>query len=225
MQNKIYYVEDDTDIAESVACYLAQKGFQVETASTAREARVMISRALPALLLVDWNLPDENGSSLCRCVKEQYPALPLMFLTVRGDSRDIVEGLDGGADDYLVKPFDPAVLHSRICALLRRAGEPKEQGLYCGNIRLNPAAMRCFLGEEEIRLGAMEYELLRILLENKNRTVTRGMLLEHVWDVGGNFVNDNTLTVTVKRLREKLGQPSCLKTIRSFGYRMEEKNG
>ena len=106
MQNKIYYVEDDTDIAESVACYLAQKGFQVETASTAREARVMISRALPALLLVDWNLPDENGSSLCRCVKEQYPALPLMFLTVRGDSRDIVEGLDGGADDYLVKPFD-----------------------------------------------------------------------------------------------------------------------
>lgn len=222
MMKRIYYVEDDRDIAESVSRYLEQKGFRVDTAATAREARDRLSRELPSLLLVDWNLPDENGDGLCRYVKERYPDLPLMFLTVRGDSRDIVRGLDGGADDYLVKPFDPAVLHSRICALLRRAGEPAEESLCCGTIRLDPLAMRCFLGQKEIQLGTMEYELLRILLENKNRTVTRSVLLEHVWDAEGSFVNDNTLTVTMKRLREKLGQPACIKTIRSFGYRMED---
>lgn len=219
---KIYYVEDDGDIAESVSLYLKNRGFVVEAIATAGETKVLLRQELPILLLVDWNLPDENGDRLCRFIKEKYPSLPLMFLTVRGDSQDIVKGLDGGADDYLVKPFDLEVLHSRICALLRRAGETEDGCLRCGGICLNPAAMRCFLGDEEVQLGSMEYELLRILLENKNRTVTRDMLLAHVWDAGGNFVNDNTLTVTMKRLREKLQHPACIKTIRSFGYRMEE---
>ena len=146
-----------------------------------------------------------------------------MLLTVRDDTRDIVSGFGNGADDYVTKPFELEVLHSRITALLRRAGNVQGQYLSCGPISIDTSRMAVFCGGEEVTVSQAEYRLLEVLLQNKGKTVTRERLLEQIWDSSGNFVNDNTLSVTMKRLREKLGQPSCLKTIRSFGYRMEEE--
>ena len=142
---------------------------------------------------------------------------------VRDDSHDIVSGFQSGADDYVVKPFALEVLRSRIEALLRRCGNVSGQYLSCGSISLDQKRMLVFCKGEEVNLSPSEYQLLLCLLQNKGRIVTREQLLERVWDSSGNFVNDNTLTVAMKRLREKLHKPDCLKTVRSIGYRMEER--
>ena len=159
---------------------------------------------------------------LCQWIREGWKELPVIFLTVRGDSRDIVSGFQNGADDYIVKPFELDVLLSRIQALLRRTGDVSKQYLSCDAISLDQKRMRVYLGSEEIRLSPSEYQLLLVLLQNKGKTVTREKLLEKVWDSNGNYVNDNTLTVAMKRLREKLRQPACLKTVRSIGYILED---
>ena len=122
----------------------------------------------------------------------------------------------------MVKPFELEVLYSRIQALLRRAGTVSDQVLSCDFISLNHSKKTVFCGDEEITLSQMEYQLLEVLLKNKGQTISREQILHEVWDSNGSYVNDNTLTVTMKRLREKLHQPLCIKTIRSFGYRMED---
>ncbi|MCM1468732.1 MAG: response regulator transcription factor [Alistipes sp.] len=218
----IYYVEDDENIAESVKEFLNRRGFGVSVFSTIGEAKTALTKNCPALVLVDWNMPDGNGNMLCSWIREKRKELPVIFLTVRDDPRDMVSGFENGADDYVVKPFELEVLFSRIQALLRRTGDVSEQYLSCGGISVDRKRMTVACNGEEISLSRSEYQLLLYLLQNKGRTVTREMLLEAVWDRNGNYVNDNTLTVAMKRLREKLHQPSCLKTVRSIGYRMEE---
>lgn len=218
----IYYVEDDETISGSVQAYLSRRGCQVTIFSTEAEARAALARRRPGLVLVDWNLPDGNGELLCRWIRKQWQELPVIFLTVRGDSRDVVSGFQNGADDYVVKPFELEVLYSRIQALLRRTGDVSGQYLSCDDISLDQNRRLVCCGQEEAELSASEYELLLCLLRQKGRTVTREQLLERVWDVNGSYVNDNTLTVAVKRLREKLHHPACLKTVRSVGYRMED---
>ena len=145
-----------------------------------------------------------------------------MFLTVRGDSGDIVSGFENGADDYVVKPFELEVLHSRILALLRRAGNETEPYLSCSGIIIDQNRRTVSCQTEEISLSSMEYQLLLYLMKHKGMTVSRETLLEQIWDINGSYVNNNTLTVTMKRLRDKLRQPECLKTVRSVGYRMED---
>ena len=167
-------------------------------------------------------MPDGQGSELCGWLRARWPWLPVIFLTVRGDSHDVVGGFQKGADDYVVKPFELEVLHSRILALLRRTGQVKVNCYHCDSLTLDMDKMSVFCDGEELVLSQPEYQILLLLMENKGKTVTRKQLLEKVWDSNGNYVNDNTLTVTIKRLREKLHQPACLKTIRSFGYRMED---
>ncbi len=218
----LYYVEDDPDIAQAVKEFLEQKGFRVTLCVTLGQARQALSARVPALVLLDWNMPDGRGDSLCRWIRGRWRELPVIFLTVRGASHDIVSGFQNGADDYVVKPFALEVLYSRIQALLRRAGNMSEQYLSCDGIRLdrNRRIVSCDL--EEISLSAAEYELLLYLMQNKGKTLTRERILEQVWDVKGSYVNNNTLTVTMKRLRDKLKQPDCLKTVRSVGYRMED---
>lgn len=218
----LYYIEDDPDIAHTVKEYLEQKAFKVTICPTLAQAKQALEKELPALVLLDWNMPDGHGDGMCRWIRGRWKELPVIFLTVRDDSRDIVSGFENGADDYVAKPFALEVLHSRILALLRRTGNVSEQYLSCGGIRIdrNRRSVSCRLAE--ISLSPAEYELLLYLMENKGRTVTREKILEQVWDVNGNYVNNNTLTVTVKRLRDKLGQPACLKTVRSVGYRMED---
>ncbi len=218
----IYYVEDDPNISDTVRDFLAQNGYRVLILPTVAEAKRALGENCPALVLVDWNLPDGDGKLLCRFIRANWRELPVIFLTVRGEPRDIVSGFQDGADDYVVKPFELEVLLSRIRALLRRTGNVSEQYLSCGDISLDRQRNRVFCGGEEVALTPSEYRLLLYLLQRKGRTVTRESLLGQLWDSGGSFVNDNTLTVTVKRLREKLGQPSCLKTVRSVGYRMED---
>jgi len=219
---EIYYAEDDAEIAGTVKEYLEQKGFHVTIYSTLAQIRQALKIHVPTLVLLDWNMPDGRGDSLCRWIRSSWKELPVIFLTVRGDSHDIVSGFQNGADDYVVKPFELEVLYSRIRALLRRMGSMAEQYLSCGGIVIDQNRQAVFCQSEEVNIGAAEYQLLLYLMQNQGRTVTREKILEQVWDVKGNYVNDNTLTVTMKRLRDKLHQPSCLKTVRSVGYRMED---
>lgn len=218
----IYYVEDDLDIAENVKTHLETRQMEVSVFYSIADAKQALLKKRPALILVDRNMPDGDGDELCRWIRRLWGnQLPILYLTVRGETADIVQGFQDGADDYVVKPFELEVLYSRIHALLRRSGQTKETRLFCDHL-LDIDKMSVFCEQEEILLSQPEYQLLLLLMENKGKTVTRKQLLERVWDSNGNYVNDNTLTVTMKRLREKLHNPTCLKTIRSFGYRMEE---
>ena len=218
----LYYIEDDPGIALPVKEYLEQKNFKVTICETLAQAEQALKEHVPTLVLLDWNMPDGCGDGLCRWIRRNWKELPVIFLTVRGDCADIVAGFGNGADDYIVKPFELEVLHSRILALLRRTGNAAEQYLSCDGIRMDLNRHTVSCRSEEISLSEAEYRLLLCLMQNKGRTVTRERILEQVWDVNGNYVNDNTLTVTMKRLRDKLYQPKCLKTVRSVGYRMED---
>ncbi len=219
----LYYVEDDSVIALAVQNYLKDKGYHVVVFETVEYVKQALLTEQPALILIDWNLKDGSGLLLCRWIRVTWKEVPIVFLTVKGDSKDIVLGLQAGADDYLVKPFALEVLSARISAILRRAGKGTETLITCGEIRIDKIKGKVFLEQEEILLGQMEYQLLKLLIENKGCILTRARLLELIWDTNGNFVNDNTLTVTMKRLREKLHNPPYLKTVRSFGYRLEEE--
>ena len=218
----LYYVEDDPHIAAAVKEYLEDKGFRVTICATLEKAKQALRECVPSLVLLDWNMPDGHGEGLCRWIRGSWPELPIIFLTVRGDCADIVSGFRTGADDYVVKPFELEILYSRILALLRRVGNAAEQYLSCDGIRIDQNRRMVSCHSEEIPLSAAEYQLLLYLMQNKGKTVTRERILEQVWDVNGNYVNDNTLTVTMKRLRDKLCRPKCLKTVRSVGYRMED---
>ena len=219
---ELCYVEDNPDIADTVKQYLAQKGFRVTVCATLAQARQTLQANVPTLVLLDWNMPDGRGDRLCQWIRSRWKELPVIFLTVRGDSADIVSGFKSGADDYVVKPFELEVLYSHILALLRRTRDTAGQYLSCGGIVIDRSRMTVSSQGEEIGLSILEYQLLLYLIQNKGRTVTREKILEQVWDMNGNYVNDNTLTVTMKRLRDKLSQPACLKTVRSVGYRMED---
>ena len=218
----LYYIEDDPDIASVVKEYLEQKNFKVTICETLARAKQAMKNHVPTLILLDWNMPDGHGDDLCRWVRSNWKELPVIFITVRGDCTDIVSGFRNGADDYVVKPFELDVLYSRILAILRRTGNIAEQYLSCDGIMLDRNRNTVFVNFEEIPLSVVEYKVLLCLMQNKGRTVTREKILEQVWDSNGNFVNNNTLTVTMKRLRDKLYQPECLKTVRSIGYRMED---
>ncbi|MEH2950134.1 response regulator transcription factor [Sporofaciens sp. JLR.KK001] len=218
----LYYIEDDPNIASAVKEYLEQKNFKVTICATLAQARQILRDHVPAFVLLDWNMPDGHGDSLCQWIRSNWKELPIIFLTVRGDSADIVSGFKNGADDYVVKPFELEVLYSRIQALRRRIGNEADQYLSCAGIIIDQNRHTVSCHSEEISLSAAEYQLLLYLMQNKGRTITREKLLEQVWDVNGNYVNNNTLTVTMKRLRDKLYQPRCIKTVRSVGYRMED---
>ena len=218
----LYYIEDDSNIAVMVKEYLEKRNFKVTICVTIAQAKQLLKEHLPTLVLLDWNMPDGHGDSLCQWIRRKWRELPIIFLTVRGDCTDIVSGFKNGADDYVVKPFELEILHSRILALLRRTGNVAEQYLSCDGILIDQNRHAVFCHSEEILLSTAEYQLLLYLMKNKGKTVAREKILEQIWDVNGSYVNNNTLTVTMKRLRDKLYQPKCLKTVRSVGYRMED---
>lgn len=224
----ILLVEDDDTIAFGIGSALKRKGYEVITCPDMAEGKRLFSPEL-SLILLDLNLPDGSGYEFCRWVKEAHD-IPVIFLTVRDEAEDITRGLDMGADDYITKPFHITVLESRIRAVLRRvkktgtseSEELNKDLLVCGSIQMDEKRMKVCAGEKEIILTSLEYRLLRMLLMNKGCILPRKLILERLWDDDRNFVNDNTLTVAVKRLREKLGKPSCITTVRGIGYRMEE---
>lgn len=214
----ILLVEDDETISFGIRSALAKKGHEAACCSGVEEGKTLFSEKFD-LILLDLNLPDGNGYDFCSWVKERSDS-PVIFLTVRDDVNDITRGLDMGADDYITKPFHIAVLESRIQAVLRRAAASCV--LVCGNIRMDKKKMQVWVGDESVPLTSLEYRLLQLLMENKGCILPRNRLLEKLWDVEGNFVNDNTLTVAMKRLREKLHHKPCITTVRGIGYRMEE---
>lgn len=220
---QVYYTEDDNDIAEGVKTYLEKRDFNVTIIPSVSETKALLLKQIPDIILIDWNLPDGTGDVLCNWIRRRFGNnLPVLFLTVKGETADIVNGFHQGADDYMTKPFELEVLYSRIHAILRRAGSNEATELCCDGICLNQERKTATCEGEEIPLNQAEYKLLFCLMENKGKTVTREILLEYVWDADRNYVNDNTLTVAIKRLRKKAGNPACIKTVRSFGYRMED---
>lgn len=217
----ILLLEDDETITFGITSALARKGFEVTACSTLEQAKEAFSGKFQ-LILLDLNLPDGSGYEFCQWVKGHMD-IPIIFLTVCDDASDITKGLDMGADDYITKPFHLSVLESRIAAVLRRMPKTEENILTCHRLVLDKEKMRVWYGEQEIVLTALEYRLLLVLMENKGRTLPRNLILDKLWDTDGNFVNDNTLTVTVKRLREKIGDSGYIETIRGIGYRMEDR--
>lgn len=219
---ELYYVEDDPNIASIVKEYMEQKNFKVTVYGTLAGVKQALKIHVPTIILLDWNMPDGHGDGLCQWIRRNWKELPIIFLTVRGDCKDIVSVFQNGADDYVIKPFELEVLYSRIVALLRRTGNVAEQYLSCDGLMIDQNRRTVSCNSEEINLSSAEYQLLLYLMQNKGKIVTRKKILEQVWDVNGNYVNNNTLTVTMKRLRDKLHHPLCLKTVRSVGYRMED---
>jgi DNA-binding response OmpR family regulator len=217
----ILLVEDDPTLRIGLDDALRREGFSVLPAENIAAARRLIIQPLN-LALLDLNLPDGDGFTLCGEIKSRQD-IPIIFLTVRDDERDITKGLDMGGDDYIVKPFRLPVLLSRIRAVLRRYEGTENDVLTCGDISLTQSQTKAAVNGHEVSLSAGEYRLLLTLLQNKSRTLTRSKLLELLWDDSGNFVNDNTLTVTMKRLRERLGDSAnVIKTVRGIGYKAVE---
>lgn len=218
----ILIIEDDDTIAFGVKSFLSKSNYNVIHGGNLKRGKELFKPDID-LILLDLNLPDGSGFEFCRYVKE-IKDIPIIFLTINDEDSNMIKGLDMGGDDYIAKPFKLSVLQSRISAVLRRTVKQQiqEDILCCGNIKLIKSQLRVYKNNQEIELTVGEYNLLLQLLENKNRTLTRSALLENLWDVNGEFVNNNTLSVAIKRLREKLEDVSFIKTVRGIGYRLED---
>ncbi len=219
---KIFLVEDDKGIVENLKEFLSSEGFRVEAVSGQSEALKRLESETFDLVLLDISLSEGNGFAVCSYVKQNMD-IPVIFLTASGDEYSVVSGLDMGADDYISKPFRPRELVSRINSVLRRAGKVQSV-LESGGVSIDTTKAVVTKAGEEIYLSALEYRILLVLFNNKGMILTRERLLEEIWDVAGEFVNDNTLTVYIKRLREKIeanpAQPEIIRTVRGMGYKV-----
>lgn len=216
---QILLVEDNPAIVMGLEYLLKEEEYGVTIAEEKEQAERLLRSEKFDLILLDVSLPDGDGFELCRKIKEKDLA-PVIFLTARDEEKDVVLGFDLGADDYVTKPFRNRELISRIKNIFRRYNDQKE--LVYGNLRLNEEEGTCHVGTTECPLTRLEFEILRMMLNNPKKLFTREELLSIVWDSAGNFVNDNTLTVTIKRLREKIGDKdsTLIKTVRGMGYRL-----
>ncbi len=218
-------VEDDVSLVDALRYALQKSGYETETARSASEAKERMEHTAYDLLLLDVALPDGTGFEVCEGVRKAGSRVPVIFLTAADDEMSIVRGLDGGGDDYVTKPFKLGELCSRIRALLRRSGISAEEGqlLKSGDIVVDLRRGRVMRGDEALDLTSAEFRLLGLFIRNEGIVVTRNMILEELWDSGGSFVDDNTLSVYVRRLREKIeaepSAPKHLVTVRGFGYR------
>ena len=220
--HKILVVEDDTLIVRNLLELLRQEGFAVTTASGQKEALQAAENVGFDLALLDISLLDGNGFSLCKSLKERYQ-LPVIFLTATDDEASVVMGLDMGADDYIIKPFRPMEMISRIKSVLRRTG--RAQAVFeIGNLRVDSVRGTVHKNGKEVYLSALEYRLLLVFLNNRGVVLSRSKLLESIWDIAGEFVNDNTLTVYIKRLRDKIEDDpqnaQIIRTVRGIGYKV-----
>ena len=220
--NTILLVEDSKSIIMGLKYSLEQEGFKVITAKTIKEAKESKDYDL---ILLDISLPDGNGFDFFKEVKKKED-VPVIFLTALDEEINIVKGLDLGAEDYIVKPFRVKELISRIKVALRRYNKMSSSTININGIELDSENMQAKKDGKVIELTSLEFKILLLLFTNKNKLVTRDMILNKIWDLAGNFVNDNTLTVYIKRIREKIGdsEGKVIKTIRGVGYKVDEKN-
>ncbi len=222
----ILMVEDDSTIAFAVKYAVEQEGFNLDIAENLENGRKIVNSKEYDLILLDVMLPDGNGYEFLKQLREHDEDTPVIFLTACDEEVNIVMGLDIGADDYITKPFRVRELISRINAILRRKGKSQDNNkkiLKFKNISIHTLEARVFKNNEEIFLTSAEYKLLLILIQNKNMVLSRAQILEKLWDVTYDFINDNTLSVYIKRLREKIeddsSKPQYILTVRGLGYK------
>ena len=219
---KLLLVEDDPTLIRMLTDFLTVENFQITAVTGQNAAAEAMESGHPDLALVDISLAEGNGFAVCANAKAL--GIPVIFLTASGDEYSVVTGLDMGADDYISKPFRPRELVSRIRSVLRRAG--KRQSVFAlGDMTVDTDKGAVTRNGREIFLSALEYRLLLVFINNRGQVLTREKLLEEIWDSAGDYVGDNTLTVYIKRLREKIEpdpqNPSYIKTLRGLGYRLE----
>ena len=222
----ILMVEDDSTIAFAVKYAVEQEGFNLDIAENLENARKIVNSKEYDLILLDVMLPDGNGYEFLKQLREHDEDTPVIFLTACDEEVNIVMGLDIGGDDYITKPFRVRELISRINEILRRKGKSQDSNkkiLKFKNISIHTLEARVFKNNEEIFLTSAEYKLLLILIQNKNMVLSRAQILEKLWDVTYDFINDNTLSVYIKRLREKIeddsSKPQYILTVRGLGYK------
>jgi DNA-binding response OmpR family regulator len=218
----ILVVEDETSIATFVAAYLRNAGYGVKTAATAQAALIQLASDVPALVILDLNLPDGDGVELCRRIRKTSD-IPILMLTARDEDIDKIIGLEVGADDYMTKPFNPRELVARVKSILRRAAPERRKSeseeLQHGNLTINAGKREVHVGDEEIRLAPKEFDLLWELLDHRGIVLTRDQLLERVW--GYTFAGDTrTVDVHVRQIRRKLGDASPIVTVWGVGYKV-----
>lgn len=223
---QIFLVEDDREIAKNLTRLLETEGFSVRHAPTQAEAVQLLGQETFDLALVDISLPDGNGFTVCTQIK-QAQTIPVLFLTASGDEASVVTGLNIGADDYITKPFRPRELLARIGAALRKAGQVPAV-FTIQNLTVDMVNGLVKKDGRELFLSPLEYRLLLLFINNPKTILTRDRLLDELWDAAGEFVNDNTLTVYIKRLREKIeddpASPKIIRTVRGTGYRLGERH-
>ena len=223
---KVLIVEDDSIIASGLEYAIGQEGFETVVTGSVKDALDALEKEQFHLLLLDLSLPDGTGYEICEAAKKKSD-VAVIFLTAVDDEGNVVKGLDMGADDYITKPFRIRELISRMKSVLRRYDRKEESSsvIQIQNLRINLKEAKVYRGQEEVLLTAMEYRLLLTMVQNVGQVLSRNQLLEGIWDVSGEFVNDNTLTVYIKRLREKLEEdaanPRLIQTVRGLGYRIQ----
>lgn len=221
----ILVVEDEPAIAELIAMHLRHGGYEAKLAFDAHSALRAVQETLPDLVVLDWMLPGESGLQLAQRWRRATDTchMPILMLTARSQERDIIEGLDAGADDYLTKPFSPSELLARIRSVLRsKASQCQMPPMQIGPLMLNPATMRVTVNDKPIKVGPTEFRLLRFLMSHSERVHSRALLLDQVWG-DQVFIQERTVDVHVKRLRETLTAANCgamLETVRGTGYRL-----
>jgi len=219
--NRILLVEDDSAIVKNLVDILQREGFSVDTATGQSDAMELLEKERYDLCLLDISLKEGNGFAVCRAIKDKDDT-PVIFLTASGDEYSVVAGFDMGADDYVKKPFRPRELISRIRSVLRRTGK-YQSVIEIENLSVDTVKGVIRKRGEEIFLSALEYRLLLVFLNHRGMVLSRSKLLEEIWDIAGDFVNDNTLTVYIKRLRDKIEDdpqhPTIIRTVRGLGYK------
>ena len=219
MKNKLLLVEDNEIIIKGLKYTLEQENYEIDIVKSKEDAEDFLDKSNYDLVILDIMLPYGNGYDLCKYIKNEKE-IPVIFLTAKDEEKDVVYGLDLGADDYIIKPFRNRELISRIQNVLRRYNKDKKE-IICKNIKVDLDAKRVYINEKEVIFTALEYRILVLLLQNKGKTIAREKILDKIWDIAGSFVNDNTLTVYIKRVRAKLGTEDVIKTIKGIGYRVD----
>lgn len=222
---KIFLLEDDSAIAMGLSYSLENEGYEITLAQSVKQAFEIIDKEEFSLYILDLTLPDGNGYDVCKKIKSKGD-LPVIFLTAYDDEVNVVMGFELGADDYITKPFRVKELLVRIKSVMRRySKESVDSNIVIKNLTINTNEAKVYKDGREVVLTAMEYRLLLILLNNRGKVLTRNQLLEGIWDIDGDFVEDNTLTVYIKRLRDKIEEdatkPRFIKTVRGLGYVIE----
>ena len=222
----IFLLEDDEAIGIGLTYSLENEGYNVTLAKSVKEAEKIIDEKEFSLYILDLTLPDGSGYDVCKRIKAKGD-LPVIFLTAYDDEVNVIMGFELGADDYISKPFRVKELMLRIKSVMRRYSNETSDGIIkINNLKINTNEAKVYKNNEEIILTAMEYRLLLILLSKRGKVLSRTALLENIWDVAGDFVEDNTLTVYIKRLRDKIeedpAKPEFIKTVRGLGYVIEK---